>query len=197
MSQWLKKTDYFEQQQHEDHWEAIVTIKINGKKGVLMSKQIILTVELSSKMNKIIGALREKIQPECIVFTDISGKLLSSYLRNREISIENLAALFASSMGATNEIANEICEKDGFDFNLHEGREHCIFISRIASSFILAVVFHSLEAVGMVRLFTKRACIELLALTEEFEGQMTNPNQKRVDDSFSDELSKKIELLFQ
>jgi len=162
-----------------------------------MSKKIILTAELSTKINKIISSLREKIQPECIVFTDISGKLLSSYIRNREISVENLAALFASNMGATNEIANEICEKDGFDFNLHEGKEHCIFISRIATSFILAVVFHSLETVGMVRLFTKRACIELLALTEEFEGQMGNPDQKRVDDTFSDELAKKIELLFQ
>lgn len=161
-----------------------------------VAKQIILSSELSMKIDKIIYQLRQKIYPDCIILTDISGQLLSSYARYREISVDNLAALFASNMGATGEIASELSEKESFECNLHEGKQRSIFVSKIGGSFLLAVIFPSSTAVGMIRLFTKRACKELLALTKDFEQQLGAKVKTSLRENFSDELSNKfMELL--
>lgn len=157
-----------------------------------MDKKIVLSSELSMKINKIITQLRQKVYPDCILLTDISGQLLDSYARFKEIRVENLSALFASNMGATNEIATEISEDDGFEFNLHEGKHHNVFISKIASSFVLAIIFPTSEKVGVVRLFAKRASMELMQLIDEFETQVNVGLPKSLNKNFSGELSRQF-----
>lgn len=157
-----------------------------------MTQTIVISAELSIKIDKIINQLRHKIHPNCIVVTDISGQLISFYAAQKEINIENLAALFASNMGATCEIANEVLEEEGFEFNLHEGKQSSVFISKISNSLVLAVVFDSSEAIGFVRLFTKRACKELLLLVDEFEQEVNPKVKKLLDNNFSEELSKQF-----
>jgi len=157
-----------------------------------MTQKIVLSSELSIKIDQIITRLRDKTHSDFIVLTDISGQLLAFYARHNEINVQNLAALFASNMGATSEIANEVLEKEGFDFNLHEGKANSIFVSKIRQSFLLAVVFRSTETVGFVRLFTKRACKELHVLTYDFERQLSVGPIKITGDKYSDELAKQF-----
>lgn len=161
-----------------------------------MSEKMILSAELSYKIDYILDQLKQKVQPTCIILTDISGQLLAFYARSKSIKVENLAALFASNMGATSEIANEVLETEGFEFNLHEGKSHSVFISKIGNSFLLAVVFNSDVPVGMIRLFTKRACKELSFLTTEFEQTVQTNQVQFFNENFTDELSQQFtELL--
>jgi len=157
-----------------------------------MLHKLVLSSELSVAIDQILTNLRNKIYPDCIVLTDISGQLISFYAKTKEVNIENLAALFASNMGATTEIAQEVMEVEGFDFNLHEGKHSSVFISKIGQSFLLAVVFHSSEQIGLIRLFTKRACQEIVQLTEQFETEMSARMKVSMNDTFSDELSRQF-----
>lgn len=157
-----------------------------------MSEKMILSSDLSMKIDKIIDQLRQKIHPICIVLADISGQLLSTYNANKEIDVTGLAALFASNMGATGAIAEKIYETSGFDFIMQEGKDYNVFLSKIKNSYILAIVFSRSHQMGMVRLFTKKACNELLELTEEYEIQNQTAIKKGVGDNFSSILSKQL-----
>jgi len=161
-----------------------------------MTGKIVLSSELSLKLDKVLQRLRQKVHPEGIILTDISGQLIAAYTKVKETNIENLAALFASSMGATIEIANEVMESEGFEFNLHEGKQTSVFISKISNSFILAVIFQGSETTGMIRLFTKRACKEIQNLVEEFEQEVNNNLKPTLTNNFSEELSKQLMDLF-
>ena len=162
-----------------------------------MKGKIVLSADLSMRLDKILQRLRQKVYPDGIILTDISGQMIAAYSRIKETNVENLSALFASSMGATIEIANEVLEEDGFEFNLHEGKKTSVFISKISNSFILAVIFSSADAAGMIRLFTKRACKEIYDLVNEFEQEVTGETKvPAVDDDFSDELSRQIMEMF-
>jgi len=161
-----------------------------------MKGKIVLSADLSMKLDKVLQRLRQKVHPDGIILTDISGQMIAAYTKVKETNVENLSALFASSMGATTEIANEVLEDEGFEFNLHEGRRTSVFISRISNSFILAVVFSSTEATGMIRLFTKRACKEIYDLVNEFEQEVNKETKTQVVENFSDELSRQIMEMF-
>ncbi|MBN1352509.1 roadblock/LC7 domain-containing protein [candidate division KSB1 bacterium] len=158
-----------------------------------MTNMMILRSDMSLKIDKIIDHLREKTHPICIILTDIGGQLISYYTRFREINVENLGALFASNMGATAEIANEVLENDGFESNFHEGKQNNVFISKIADSFLMAVVFSNSTPIGIIRLFAKRACQELSTLLHDFEQQISVQASKNVNQNFSEELSKQFE----
>ena len=161
-----------------------------------MKGKIVLSADLSMKLDKVLQRLRQKVHPDGIILTDISGQMIAAYTKVKETNVENLSALFASSMGATIEIANEVLEDEGFEFNLHEGRKTSVFISKISNSFILAVVFSSAEATGMIRLFTKRACKEIYDLVNEFEQEVGKETKTQVVENFSDELSRQIMEMF-
>ena len=162
-----------------------------------MSEKMLLSSELSMKIDKIIDQLQQKIQPVCIVLADISGQLLSTYNANKEIDVTNLAALFASNMGATSAIADTIFESSGFDFIMQEGKDYNVFLSKIQRSYLLAVVFSKSHQIGMVRLFTKKACNELVELTEEYETQNQKATKKSVGENLSGILSKQLTEIFE
>lgn len=162
-----------------------------------MSEKMFLSSELSMKIDKIIDQLRQKTQPVCIILADISGQLLSTYNTNKEIDVTSLAALFASNMGATTAIAETIFETSGFDFIMQEGKDCNVFLSKIQNSYLLAVVFSRSNQIGMVRLFTKKACNELVELTEEYEIQNQKVAKKSVGDNFSGILSKQLTEIFE
>lgn len=154
-----------------------------------MPDGMVLSSELSMKMDNIIGKLRQKLNPNCIILADISGQLLSSYVSNIRIDVSSLAALFASNIGATSAIAEKIKETAGFDTMLHEGKNYNIFLSKIGKSYLLAVVFSRSDQIGMVRLFTKKASQELLVLSREYEKQNKNATRNNIGNKFTDKLA--------
>jgi len=162
-----------------------------------MSERMILSSDLSMKIDKIIDQLRQKTHPICIVLADISGQLLSTYNANKEIDVTGLAALFASNMGATGAIAEKIYETSGFDSIMQEGKDSNVFLSKIKNSYLLAIVFSSSHQIGMVRLFTKKACNELLELTQEYEVQNQTTMKKVVGNNLSGKLSQQLTNVFE
>lgn len=162
-----------------------------------MSQKMILSSELSMKMDKIIDQLRQKTHPICIVLADISGQLLATYNANKEIDIPGLAALFASNVGATGAIAEKINETSGFDSFMQEGKNSNIFLSKIKNSYLLAIVFASSHQIGMVRLFAKKACNQLAELIQQYELQNHSSMKKIVGNNMSTKLSQQLSNIFE
>lgn len=161
-----------------------------------MSDEMVLSLELSMKFDKIVDQLRQKLYPHCIILADITGQLLSYHISNKEFEAANLAALFASNLGATSAIADEIQEEDGFDSVMQEGKNYNIFLSKIGNSYLLAVIFSKKDQIGLVRLFTKKACEELFALTGEYEKQNPTLVSKKVGKDFSEKLDQVFDDIF-
>ena len=155
-----------------------------------------LSSELSIKMDKVIDKLRQKLNPNCIILADISGQLLSSHVASSEIDTTGLAALFASNIGATSAIAEKVNENSGFDTVMHEGKNYNIFLSKIGKSYLLAVIFTRADQIGRVRLFTKKACEELLILSREYERQNQTVIKNKFGIKFSDKLADQLTNIF-
>ncbi len=157
-----------------------------------MQGGMILSSELAMKIDKIIEQLRKKINPRCIVLADISGRVISTYVSRNNIDVTSLAALFASNIGATGAIAEKIQETSGFDTIMQEGKNFNVFLSKVQNSYILAVVFSRSEQVGMVRLFTKKACDNLVEIAVEYEKQNSHKFNGKSFHQFSGKLAQQL-----
>jgi len=161
-----------------------------------MSEAMLLSTELSVKMDKIIEQLRKKLHPTCIILADISGQLLSNYVVDKSIDVIGLAALFASKIGATSAIALKIKEDTGFDTVMYEGKNQNVFLSKIKDSYLLAVIFTKSDQVGLVRLFARKACDNLAELIQEYEFQNKVENKINIGANFSTKLEQNLLDIF-
>lgn len=133
-----------------------------GTSFILPEKQVL-------QIQKILDELQGKTKATYVFLADISGQLIQARGRVGSTDIVALAALTASNMAATTEMARRIGEKAGFRLLFHEGEHENIYLSHVGTSFMLAVVFSSDVQIGLVRLFSKRAVDELAALSREYE----------------------------
>ena len=106
-----------------------------------------------------------------------------------------LSALTASNMAATAEIARQIGEENPFKLMFHEGDDQNIYLSNVAGSFLLVVLFSTKVQIGLVRLFTGQAVKNLIPLAAEFEN-VQKEQGRVVDDEFGQALTTEIESLF-
>jgi predicted regulator of Ras-like GTPase activity (Roadblock/LC7/MglB family) len=68
-----------------------------------------------------------------------------------------LSTLAAAGYSATTEMARQLGEEEPFRMVLHEGRRQNVFVCSVCQDYVLMVVFEPQVALGMIRLFTKRA----------------------------------------
>jgi predicted regulator of Ras-like GTPase activity (Roadblock/LC7/MglB family) len=158
--------------------------------GLVMQDQLI------EAMEAVLDQLMSKIPSCSLLLADISGRLISVRNVGQRFNPTNLAALTAGNMAATAEIARQIGERQPFQLLFHEGEARNIYLSDVAGSFLLAVVFDTSVQIGVVRLFTRQAVKELLKLTEEYRTQQTSVGVS-VDDQFGDALSAEMEEAFE
>jgi predicted regulator of Ras-like GTPase activity (Roadblock/LC7/MglB family) len=134
-----------------------------------MPKPVILPESQVERIEQILDELRAKTRASYVFLADISGQLINARGITGATDLVTLAALTASNMAATAEMARQIGESQPFRLMFHEGTKRNIYLSQVGNSFLLAVVFDIEVQIGLVRLFSKRATEELLALADEYE----------------------------
>lgn len=134
-----------------------------------MPKSVVLPEAQVERIEQILDELRAKTRASYVFLADISGQLINARGVTRSTDIAALAALTASNMAATAEMARQIGESQPFRLMFHEGAKRNIYLSQVAESFLLAVVFDAEVQIGLVRLFSKRAVEELQSLAAEYE----------------------------
>jgi predicted regulator of Ras-like GTPase activity (Roadblock/LC7/MglB family) len=135
-----------------------------------MPKPLALPAEQVNQIESILDELRAKTRSAFVFLADISGQLINVRGRVGGADIVALAALTASNMAATAEMARRMGETNQFRLMFHEGAKRNIYLSQVGSSFLLAVVFEVEVQIGLVRLFSKRAVEELEKLSAQYEN---------------------------
>ncbi len=159
-----------------------------------MGQSFILPGTRAEQIQSILDELVMRVRATYVFVADISGQLIMARGRASSTNIAELAALTASDMAATTEIAHRIGESKGFRLLFHEGDHQNIHLSHVGGSFMLAVVFGSEIQIGLVRLFTKRAVDDLSAILEAKEDVATNvPSVTEAD--FSAALEQELDHL--
>jgi predicted regulator of Ras-like GTPase activity (Roadblock/LC7/MglB family) len=134
-----------------------------------MPQPVILPESYIERIEQVLDELRARTRASYVFLADISGQLIQARGITRSLNITALAALTASNMAATAEMARQIGEEQPFRLMFHEGSKRNIYLSQVGESFLLAVVFDVEVQIGLVRLFSKRAVEELLTLTTDYE----------------------------
>lgn len=159
-------------------------------------KDLVLTDELTTKIESLLEQLELKLPGSSLLLTDIAGRPISFSNNAHHSDPVSLGALVAGNMAATTEIAHQIGEHQPFQMIFHEGDQNNIYLCDVGGSFLLVVVFDDSLQLGVVRLFTRQALKELLVLAEEFE-RIQIGGISFVDKDFGSDLSAEIEQVFQ
>ncbi len=135
-----------------------------------MGPSFILPGTQADQIETILDELVMRTRATYVFVADISGQLIMARGRAGSTNMATLAALTASNIAATTEIAHRIGEDKGFRLLFHEGERENIYLAHVGASFLLAVVFGSQVQIGLVRLFSKRAVEGLAALVDDYEA---------------------------
>jgi predicted regulator of Ras-like GTPase activity (Roadblock/LC7/MglB family) len=133
----------------------------NRQNGSLDS---VLSKEQFDRIFTCLADLAAKLRLMAVLLVDGSGRILAQKIGEgwKETRLEGLAALSAGSFSASNEMARLLGEGARFKMVLHEGAQRNIFACSVTTDHLLAVVFESGTALGMIRLFTRRTVEQLV-----------------------------------
>lgn len=149
-------------------------------------------------INSVLKELIENSNSQSVLLIDKTGQLIASVGMEPEFDLMSFASLCAADFEANAQLAKLIGEKD-FSTLYHQGSDESMYLSRVAQSIILVILFNKRTTLGLVRLRVKKA-IEglnsvLNGLFEKLEYQ--NEDLEEFDESFAEELNKEIDSLFQ
>ncbi|MDZ7330416.1 MAG: roadblock/LC7 domain-containing protein [candidate division KSB1 bacterium] len=127
-------------------------------------QSIVLSGEMYKSISEILSELAAKTRARAIIFSDMNGHPITQRGSATEINVSTMAALAAGGFAATAEIAKLIGEKKQFKYIFHEGENYNVYFSNVGDNFLLVLVFGSQTALGMIRIYTKRAIDSLCQL---------------------------------
>jgi predicted regulator of Ras-like GTPase activity (Roadblock/LC7/MglB family) len=156
-----------------------------------MTRGVCLPTSLLDEIERILNQLQQKTQVTCVLLADISGQLICTAGQVSGFNAVSVAALTASDMSATAELARQLGEAKPFRILFHEGERRHLYLSDVGSSFILVVVFETRVPIGLVRVFSERAALELESLTDKYETALDRAGavlSEDFDESLLDEL---------
>ena len=158
-------------------------------------QSIVLSGEMYKAISEILSELASKTRARTIIFSDMNGHPITQRGTSADINISNMSALAAGGFSATAEIAKLIGEKKQFKFIFHEGENHNVYFSNVGDNFLLILIFDSQTALGMIRIYTKRAIDalnELIYQVKEDEQKAT----QFVDVDFNKYLNEELDKAF-
>jgi predicted regulator of Ras-like GTPase activity (Roadblock/LC7/MglB family) len=125
-------------------------------------RPVILSETAYHSIAKVVEDLAASTRADVIVFADANGYpiLHKGTIENLDLSV--ISSLAASNFSATAKMAAMIGENDSFKFLFHEGEKTNMYLSNVGFNFILLVIFKVEVALGMVRVFTRKAIEELI-----------------------------------
>ena len=157
---------------------------------------LVLPEKLAEQIEQILVDLRRRTGAECTLLADISGQLISTQGNIQGIDPVLVAALAAGDVAAMSELTRQIGEQDPHGSFLHEGENRCIYLFNVGGSLILIVIFRSGTAIGLMRLFVRRAAERLYPLITEFESALVQLRQIPVAD-FGATLAEELDRVFE
>jgi len=158
-------------------------------------QSIVLSGEMYKSISEILSELATKTRARTIIFADMNGHPITQRGSTADINISNMSALAAGDFSATAEIAKIIGEKQQFKFIFHEGEKHNVYLSNVGDNFLLILIFDSQTALGMIRIYTKRAIDALHQLLESAKEDEKKGSQF-VDVDFNKYLNEELDKAF-
>lgn len=156
---------------------------------------VVLSGEMYKAIAEILSDLASKTRAKTIIFADMNGHPITQRGQTTEINIPNMAALAAGDFAATAEMAKMIGEKQRFKFLFHEGEKTNLYLSNVGENFLLVVIFDAEIALGMIRIFTKRAIDTLNELLTKVKDEDQKAS-KFLDVEFSTYLNQELDKAF-
>ena len=151
--------------------------------------------ERFNAISKCISNLRFDTGAQCVLLTDITGRLINKVGVTGHLDVTNLISLLAAGFATTFEMSSYLGEKPAFNLNYHEGQNFDIYTANVSDKLFLTIIFDrkvQTSKIGLVWLYTKRAVRELLEVT----ATMENMNAGQVFDAeFSASLSDELDDL--
>lgn len=134
------------------------------------SKPIMLSEDLYQKISDIITELAGSISSELVVFCETNGYPVTQVGKLEGLDLSAVSSLAANNFSATSEMAKMLGEKESFRYIFNEGEDRNIYISNVGFNFILLVIFNPDVALGMVRIYTKKAIEALNTLLQSAQN---------------------------
>ena len=130
---------------------------------------------------------------KAIFIVDKDGQLVTATGETTGIDTTGMASLVAGSTAATGGLAQMLGEEE-FPVHFHEGQHTHVHVSVIGGAMILVVIFDDRSSLGLVRLRTKRAHSDMMAVYEKVQARMNDDSQKL--DLFGEITDDDIDSLF-
>jgi len=134
-----------------------------------------------------------------VLLVDVTGQVVSSLATPKDFDVISFGSLCAADFEANRQLARLIGEQD-FSTLYHQGANESMYLARVESRLILAVLFDRRATLGLVRLRVSRA-VEQLAPTFQrlYEKvQLQVPDTRfEVDAEFAARAEAEIDNLFQ
>jgi len=151
--------------------------------------------DLFIRMDDCLERLLERSRAVCVLLADISGQLLVDKGKDAGLDTAALAAVTASNMAATAEMARQMGEATPFSYLFHEGQRRSIYVSKIAESLLLVIIFDEMSQVGLVRIFARLAVNELLGIAAELEPWLEKASSA-MDQEFGEAVAEGLDKAF-
>lgn len=148
-------------------------------------------------IKKYLGELYSKTRAKVVLFADMAGQIIGERGDTGEMNTTVLCALAAGDFAATAEIAKLVGEGDRFKLHLHEGETKNVYLTNVGDQFFLIIIFDSSVALGMVRVYTKKAVESILSLIEEAAASESGSAEAELmDEDFGLLLAKELDGAF-
>jgi len=147
-------------------------------------------------IKKYLGELFSKTRAKAVLFADMAGQLIGERGDTAEMNTTVLSSLAAGDFAATAEIAKLVGEGDRFKLHLHEGERKNVYLTHVGEQFFLIIIFDANVALGMVRVYTKKAVESILAIVEEAAGNEGMTEADMIDEDFGNLLAAELDGAF-
>ena len=155
-------------------------------------QQLILSEDIFNSIRDAIKDLSAKTGAKNIIFAESNGYPVTYVGDFKGIDLPGLAALAAGNFSATAKMASMLGQEGRFRFMYHEGENRNIYISDVGSNFILVVVFEPDIALGMVRIYTRKALNLLTSILESAKVE-EDKSREYLDAEFKALLSEELD----
>jgi predicted regulator of Ras-like GTPase activity (Roadblock/LC7/MglB family) len=111
-------------------------------------------------IRQVLSELVEGASARSVLLVDHSGQIITSFGTRDDFDVVSFASLCAADFEANRQLARLIGEED-FKTLYHQGVQESMYLSRVESDVILAILFDRRTTLGLVRLRAKRAVDQL------------------------------------
>jgi predicted regulator of Ras-like GTPase activity (Roadblock/LC7/MglB family) len=160
------------------------------------SKTIMFDPVQYDGVKKYLGELYSKTRAKVVLFADMSGQIIGERGDTAEMNTTVLSALAAGDFAATAEIAKLVGEGDRFKLHFHEGETKNVYLTNVGDQFFLIIIFDATVALGMVRVYTKKAVESLLIVIKEASTTECLTEKDMIDEDFGNLLAQELDGAF-